>query len=434
MTSDPTELQIDHIIQAVERGTFDAALNLSETMQSTGQLEPGSAGRIAALNWFCRYSLDDNVEVDDLSEEIKDEIQFDYLHQMGIQFAELDANYLAVVVFERLATAVPDQAPSWHSFGLSLLNDNNHEAAIEALRRAGELDPNNPSVHYLMAHCFDAIGEPEQAASAYENCLSITPDDLDALILAGMAYSDIEEFDSAITKFERALALDAENPSVIFNLAVVFYRMSDENSLRVNIEKLARLAPQDARTSLAKALQCELTGAGEAPWPHFERAFVDAEAAEDWTLLEFVIARALSYAREHEEPDQAGAWLDRIFSHHCTDATALDCLRHFTGPEINQPLSFELIVEGRLMAESSVEGKQQEVQHEEVGYVSTLVVIAGSQQQATELAFEFEERCGRYPQVAELADSNRLPEPQRGGIVWCPDRINVYPVDDGEVG
>ncbi|HXY42152.1 MAG TPA: sulfatase-like hydrolase/transferase, partial [Vicinamibacteria bacterium] len=93
--------------------------------------------------------------------------------------------------------------------------------ALQALRRATELQPRSPQPWMSRARLLARLGEDEQAQDALEQVLRLDPDHLEALRALGDLAAFHGETQAAAARYERVLALDPGDTGVAGKLAVV---------------------------------------------------------------------------------------------------------------------------------------------------------------------------------------------------------------------
>lgn len=128
---------------------------------------------------------------------------------------------LALPLLEKLDVAQPENeritlylAQCLHDLGrpadcAELLQRESHrEATGSAFRRV------------LLGSAFLALGRASEAQQQFAKAENLSPRDSATIVLRGEAYLATKEWDSAAKAFERALAIDADNPQALDGLAV----------------------------------------------------------------------------------------------------------------------------------------------------------------------------------------------------------------------
>ena len=145
------------------------------------------------------------------------------------------------------------------------------EAAIEALRKAIELDPDRVNPHYNLGVIYSYRDDIEPARQAFEAALAIdstfsaahkrlgmihrqrgfrqeamtaleravhhSPDDSEALFALGLAYRDMRMYEPALESLERAAELNPLSPKIRLNLANVYMRLGRREQGRLLMQE-----------------------------------------------------------------------------------------------------------------------------------------------------------------------------------------------------
>jgi tetratricopeptide (TPR) repeat protein len=131
------------------------------------------------------------------------------------------------------------------------------DSAIEFLKKAAELQPENYDVLVNLANAnFDA-GRYEEAEKVYMKALAKKDDDLNVRTDLGLTFifRDKPNHDRAIQEFKRVLEADANHVQALQNLTVAYSKKSDKENAAAT---LARLEQVDAANSAIPKLREEL--------------------------------------------------------------------------------------------------------------------------------------------------------------------------------
>jgi Flp pilus assembly protein TadD len=110
----------------------------------------------------------------------------------------------------RSASASLNDAGIHHALGLTLVRLKRNEDALEQLRRAAELRPEEPRYPYVYAVGLQSVGDIDASLRVLRHANDRHPYDVDILIALVTTYRDRGEFDDALL-YARRLA--ASNPS-----------------------------------------------------------------------------------------------------------------------------------------------------------------------------------------------------------------------------
>ena len=131
------------------------------------------------------------------------------------------------------------------------------DSAIEFLKKANELQPENYDVLVNLANAnFDA-GRYEEAEKIYSKALDKKSDDLNVRTDLGLTFifRDKPNHDRAIQEFKRVLEADPNHVQALQNLTVAYSKKSDKENAAAT---LARLEQVDAANSAIPKLREEL--------------------------------------------------------------------------------------------------------------------------------------------------------------------------------
>lgn len=126
-----------------------------------------------------------------------------------------------------------DRAADWFNLGLTLMRDTDHEAALAALERAGELDPKLVGVTYVRAIIEKREGRHLEAIHDLTEVTQADPECLGALYNLGICHKAMGDDARAIKTFLAALELAPEDPACQYQLVTLYRRIGDvENATR----------------------------------------------------------------------------------------------------------------------------------------------------------------------------------------------------------
>jgi len=177
----------------------------------------------------------------------------------------------AVVLYEQVLAAQPDQPDALHLLGLALNRLGFPAEALEHVQRAVELMPAHPGFQFSLANLLRASGRLAEAERAFRAVVAAEPADLAARNGLAVVLLELDRSAEAIVELEAALARDPGFVPALDNLAATLLKQkTPEASARA--EALARralaIAPDGAESlnNLGGALlQLERNEEAEAP-------------------------------------------------------------------------------------------------------------------------------------------------------------------------
>ncbi len=176
-------------------------------------------------------------------------------------------------------SAKPDLATAHNHAGRALHNLGNTPKALDAFRRATELDKNYPEAWHNLGHALRASGDMAAAVNAYQNAIKLAPayrsamqnlgitlfhmdrvnealvqfrmllkhdpDDTEALVGAGLCLQLLGQIVPARKSFERAIELDPANATAHCYLGILFNELAEIEAAINSLETALKLDPGD---------------------------------------------------------------------------------------------------------------------------------------------------------------------------------------------
>ena len=149
-----------------------------------------------------------------------------------------------------------------------------------------------------MALSYEADGKSRpKAIDAYDRCVEIDPNNVNALLNCGTLFYEDGNFEKAAQYFQRARATEPQNPLAHFNLGSVLEEMGELEEARRHLRQAVHLDPGyfDAHYNLA--FVCEKLRAFAEAREHWQ-AYVKLDPVGPWS----------TYARQHlaaVQPDRS---------------------------------------------------------------------------------------------------------------------------------
>ncbi|MGE5570870.1 MAG: tetratricopeptide repeat protein [Rhodospirillales bacterium] len=162
--------------------------------------------------------------------------------------------------FEATIALNPDFAPARVSLGLILAEAGESAAAAEHLDRAIKLLKRGPDAafaKYLRAKIYTEHEEIEKAAALLADAVAMQPDFFEAWSDLGQARKALLDGDGAFAAFQKAVALNPEDPIARYRLGAEYLRRDSVREAVLHLEEAYRRNPKDQSTlySLQLALR-----------------------------------------------------------------------------------------------------------------------------------------------------------------------------------
>jgi tetratricopeptide (TPR) repeat protein len=136
---------------------------------------------------------------------------------------------------------------AYYFYGRSCFAQGQFEKAAELFAQASKVSPDDFQALSLRGLCFRALARPEDARAAFQECLTkvehhlqLNPDDVRAVYMKSGTLLGLGENSVALEWTERALAMDPEEPSVLYNVACNYALLNQSSKAIDCLEKACR--------------------------------------------------------------------------------------------------------------------------------------------------------------------------------------------------
>ncbi len=133
----------------------------------------------------------------------------------------------------------------WVRYGGFLFDNKKYNEAIEEMSKAIKLFPNNYLINLLLAYSYSQLQDHNNASVYFMNCLSLRENDV--TIINGLAFTKYSngEIDSALVLLNRALEIDPNNAQVYGMMGMIYSKKEMFNESDIAYEKAIALDPED---------------------------------------------------------------------------------------------------------------------------------------------------------------------------------------------
>jgi tetratricopeptide (TPR) repeat protein len=122
-------------------------------------------------------------------------------------------------------------------------NVSSADSALFYIKRAVELNENNPAVHIGLGMIYSGRGEYENAVDAYREAIKIDPEDVESVLRLGRLYVDMGAFDKAEFYFRNAMKMRPDYWRCYSSLGAFYYFNGEYDSAIVQYNLGLQLAP-----------------------------------------------------------------------------------------------------------------------------------------------------------------------------------------------
>jgi tetratricopeptide (TPR) repeat protein len=147
--------------------------------------------------------------------------------------------------------------------GMSAYRNDRDEEAVEAFKRAIEIDPDFAEAHYRLGLAYNATKKPDEAekafrdaVKAYEKLTKRDDKNSDAFYLLGLCYEKLGEYNDAVKALKEAVKTSpTENDDKYFELAFSHYQLAQYDEAVRALNKTLEINPNNypAQDLLEKA-------------------------------------------------------------------------------------------------------------------------------------------------------------------------------------
>ena len=224
-------LQPRHAALQNNRGTSLKALGrLSEALDSYSMalaIEPGNADMLhnrAVINSLLRRYPEALRDYDELLRR-RGERSADLIGR-GAALLALDRNAEALAPLEKAAAMLPDENDAHVQLGVAFLRLDRHAEAVASFGRALAIKRSQPEVLNNRGVSLAALGRTDEALQDFIASAALASD-ADAHTNMGVLFKSIGRYRQAASSFDRALALERDNPAACFEQAFLHLTLGD---------------------------------------------------------------------------------------------------------------------------------------------------------------------------------------------------------------
>ena len=233
-------------------GSLDKAVSYFKRALETS---PGFAPAHAGLaDTFLRKEM-----IDEAVSEYKKALSLDPdLSKARIRLAEayFKKGMAREAQFElKQAMSLVPEPDTYASLGVVYLYQDKLDQAIELLRKAEALNPNDPGIYSNLGVSYRKKGKIDEAILQYRKALEIDPDLLDAHVNLGEAYRVKKMTEEALAEYRKAISLSPLRPEPYNHLGVLCLEKKEIDEAIAQFKKAVSLRPGygEAYSNLAVA-------------------------------------------------------------------------------------------------------------------------------------------------------------------------------------
>jgi len=132
---------------------------------------------------------------------------YDSLNNLAAVYQNLGRSQDALNLLERAKNIYPKDSILLNNYAFTLVHQGRTRKAAEYYREALELTPNHPLILYNLCVCLTRRGNWQESIVLLNSLIEIDPNHSEGWALLGNIYDQIDQFDTAIDCFNKALKL-----------------------------------------------------------------------------------------------------------------------------------------------------------------------------------------------------------------------------------
>lgn len=262
------------------------------------------------------------------------------------------------------------------------------------------------------------------AIEAFENYLKIETGDAHEWVSLAILYSDMELFDKSLEAYQRALDVEPQNVSALFNLVITYQRMGHLENMTKAVKTLATTIEYDRRVAWAEGILLAEKGQLAEAKRRFRRVYLSALRDETAGVGEIGALAAWSFPilKELGAVEEAQFLLKQAFQAFIFDE---DLLEAFVS-------NFGVVRRGARRFFLTVDASDPDPMPDENGiprhwrYIRRYEIIATTKDEAFEQAFMAESVIGGLDlRRGRATKEEEFPNEVRTGIIYMSEG-NAY--------
>src|SRR6185437_537908 len=144
------------------------------------------------------------------------------------------------------------------------------QEAIEYLRRAIDIRPDSPQLHYNLGKAYRDAKDLEHAAESFKRALDLRPDIGPAWNNLGNTYKDLGRLDEAIDAYQHSLEVRPSHPQTLHNLGLAYRGLLRLDDAMRCFDTALTFDPSHIECQVSRAMVLLARGKFERGWNEYE--------------------------------------------------------------------------------------------------------------------------------------------------------------------
>ena len=156
----------------------------------------------------------------------------------------------AVDCWQECITIDLSYAPAYLAIGQIALEKGQFEEALSICRRAQEIAPEMPKLHYTLGRALIYLGRQEEAVAAFREETRLSPEVGRFHWLLGQAYQQLKDYERARASYLKAIQLDADLWNAYYGLSIVCAQLGQTEQAKQYRERFRELKSAETLASI----------------------------------------------------------------------------------------------------------------------------------------------------------------------------------------
>jgi len=251
----PSQVEINSLLEHYQKGRFDLAENLAETITQKypdHQFSWKVLGAVLGQTGKLQESLIANQRAVAISPN-----DAEAHSNLGLTLKELGRLEDAEASYSKAITIKPDHAEAHYNLGLALKQLGRLEDAEASYSKAIAIKPDFAQAHSNLGTTLQQLGRLEEAETSYKKAIAIKPDLAEAHSNLGTTLQKLGRLGDAEASYNKAIAIKPEYAQAHSNLGLIFHELGKLEDAEASYRKAIAIKPDlvEAHNSLGATLK-----------------------------------------------------------------------------------------------------------------------------------------------------------------------------------
>ena len=137
----------------------------------------------------------------------------------------------AIMAFNFVTKLQPEKMDGWLNLARTYIKEGNLDLADEMLRKATELEPNQPRIAFFWGMLLEKNGRLDEAIKAYKRTLQTYPNNRNTWIRLGRVYWLDKKIPESIEAYAEVLRIDPENAQAYHQLSLAYNLLAADETI-----------------------------------------------------------------------------------------------------------------------------------------------------------------------------------------------------------